>query len=109
MLSLLSIFFIELNFFCNLFLEILVFGTHSSSFFSPASVPSVTGFFVFFPSFLISYLHLLSVPGIQLSSKSFDNDIIEYYIGLPDLNSEPNTEVDKSETQLGICRGTEMF
>ena len=29
-----------------------------------------------------------------------------YYIALPDLNSEPNTEVDKCETQLGIFRGT---
>ena len=38
-----------------------------------------------------------------------DNDTIEHYIGLPDLNSEPNTEVDKCETQLGICKGTEMF
>ena len=43
----------------------------------------------------ISYLHPLNVPGIQFSSKSFDNDSIEYCIGLPDLNSEPNTEVDK--------------
>ena len=42
----------------------------------------------------IPYLHLLSVPGIQFSYKSFDNDIIEYYIGLPDLNSEVNTDVN---------------
>ena len=40
---------------------------------------------------------------------------MQYYIGLPDLNSEPNIEiflgsrVDKCETQLGICRGTAMF
>ena len=57
----------------------------------------------------ISYLHLLSVPGIQFSSKSFDNDTIEYYIGSPELNSEPNTEEDKCETQLGIYKGTAMF
>ena len=28
------------------------------------------------------------------------------YIGQPDLNSEPNKEVDKCETQLRICRST---
>ena len=86
-----------------------MFDNYSSSFFPLASIPSVTGFLVFFPSFVISYLHLLSVPGGQFSSKSFDNDTIEYYIGLRGLSSEPNTEVDKCETQLGICRGTEMF
>ena len=59
-----------------------------------------------FPLLWISYPHLLSVPGIQLFSKSFDNDTIEYYVGLPDLNSVPNTEVDKCEIQLGICRNT---
>ena len=57
----------------------------------------------------ISYLHLLCVPGIQFSSKSFDNNTIEYYIGLPELNSELNTEEYKCETQLGIYRGTAMF
>ena len=54
----------------------------------------------------MSYLALMSVPGIQFSSRSFDNDTIEYYIGLPDLNSERNTEVDKCEIQLAICKRT---
>ena len=75
-----------------------------SYFFSLASIPSVTGFLIFFPSFVDIYL--LNVSGIQFSSKSFDNDT---RISLPDLNSELNTEVDKSEGQLGICRGTTMF
>ena len=39
------------------------------------------------------------LPGIQFSSKSFNNETIEYYIGLPDLNFEPNTEVDKFSFQ----------
>ena len=45
---------------------------------------------------------------IQSSSKLFDNDIIEYNIGLSDHNSGPNTEkllsgrADKCKTQLGI-------
>ena len=42
----------------------------------------------------------------ECSRYSFDNDTIEYYIGPPDFNSEPKTEVDKCETQLGIGRGT---
>ena len=62
-----------------------------------------------FPLLWISYLYLLNVSGIQFPSKSFDNDTIEYYVSLPDLNSELNTEVDKSEAQPGICRGTTMF
>ena len=49
------------------------------------------------------------VPGIQFSSMFFDNDTIVYYIGLPDLNSESNTEVDKCEIQLGIYSGTAVF
>ena len=49
------------------------------------------------------------VPGIQFSSMFFDNDTIVYYIGLPDLNSESNTEVEKCEIQLGIYSGTAMF
>ena len=62
-----------------------------------------------FPLLWICYVHLLSVPGIQFSSKSFDNDAIECYKDLPYLNSESNTEVDKCETQLRICRDTAMF
>ena len=48
-------------------------------------------------------------PGIQFSSKSFDNGTIEYYTSLPDLNSESNTEVGKCESQPVICRGTAML
>ena len=29
----------------------------------------------------------------------------QYYIGSPELNSEPITEVNKCDTQLGICSG----
>ena len=68
----------------------------------------LTAFLVYFPLLRISYVHLLSVPGIQFSSKCFNDDTIKYYIGPPDLNSEPNTEVDERETQLGLCRGTAM-
>ena len=100
-------FFIQFNFFCNLFFSILVFGNYS--FFSLASIPSATGFLVLFPSFVDILSTSVSVSGIQFSSKSFDNDKIEYYTGLPDLNVESNTEVDKFETQLGISRSTGMF
>ena len=39
-----------------------------------------------FPLLSISELHLLSVPSIQFSSKSSNNDTIEYYIGLSDVS-----------------------
>ena len=45
---------------------------------------------------------------------SFDNDTVEYSIGISDLNSGPNTEkifggrVDKCKTQVGIVH-CDMF
>ena len=81
--------------------NLIFFATFLSRFFL-ASIPCATAFLVFFPS----YLHLMSVPCMQFSSKSFDNDTTKYYISPPDLNSEPNTEVDKCEPRLGTCMGT---
>ena len=106
MVPLLSNFFIQFNFFGNLFFLILVFGIIAVPFFLLLVSHLLLVSLFSLPLLWISYLHLLSVLGIQFSSKSFDNDTIEYYIGLPDLNLEPETKVDKCEIQLGICRNT---
>ena len=95
MVSLLSNFFIQFNFFATF-----------SSRFSLASIPSAYCFPCFLPSFADMLCTSAGVPGIQFSSKCFNGETIKYYIGPPDLNSEPNTEVDERETQLGLCRGT---
>ena len=60
------------------------------------------------------YSHLASVsdchnsPGNHLTKKKIEYNRILHRM-LPDLNSEPNTEVGKCETQLEIFRGTAMF
>ena len=78
-----------------------MFGNYSPSFFLLLLYHPLRVSLFSFPLLWISYLHLLSVP--------FDNDTIQGYIGLPDLNSEADTELDKCETQLGIFSDTAML